>query len=143
MIFNAFQREDDDAVFTIVRNVSSATRDIGDNVVWDISSSVDGVRVTANAANTLTLFRGVLVEQLTDSSYGKAQVHGYQANAYITNSTDQSITAGDVLIGVAAKDGLAYSAAGTGVSGFVFAAEAFITSSTPAEVLKKVLIRAL
>ena len=143
MIFNAFQRDDDDAVFTIVRNVSGAARSVGDNVVWDISASVDGVRVTANAANTLNLFRGVLVEALADSQYGKCQIHGYNTQAYITNATNQSIAAGDVLIGVAAKDGLARSAAGTGITGFVYAAEAFVTSSTPAEVLKKVLIRAM
>ena len=143
MIFNSFQREDDDALFTVVRNVSGAARAIGDNVVWDISGSVDGVRVTANASNTLNLFRGILIEALADSAYGKAQIHGYNAAAYITNSTNASITAGDVLIGVAAKDGLEYSAAGTGITGFVYAAAAFVTSSTPAEVLQKVLIRAV
>jgi hypothetical protein len=143
MIFNSFQREDDDAVFTIVRNCSSAARSIGDNVVWDGGASVDGVRVTVNATNSIQLFRGVLTEALADSAYGKCQIHGYNAAAYITNTTNQSITAGDVLIGISAKDGLAYSAAGTGVTGFVYAAEAFVTSSTPAEVLKKVLIRAM
>jgi len=143
MIFNAFQRDDDDAVFTIVRNVSGAARAVGDAVVWDISASVDGVRVTQPATATLSLFRGILVEALADSAYGKCQVHGYNASAYVTNSTNTAIAAGDILVPANAKDGLAYSAASDGKTGFVFAAEAFATATTPAEALKKVLIRAL
>ena len=143
MIFNSFQREDDDAVFTVVRNVSGAARAIGDSVVWDISASVDGVRVTVPATATLSLFRGVLIEALADSAYGKCQVHGYNAAAYVSNSTNTAIAAGDILIPGNAVDGVKYSAASDGKSGFIFAAELFATATTPAESLKKVLIRAL
>jgi hypothetical protein len=147
MIFNSFQRDDDDAVFTVVRNVSGAARAIGDSVVWDISASVDGVRVTLAATNTLNLFRGVLVEALADSGYGKCQVHGYNSAGNVKNNTQTNIAAGDILAVTGnAEDFLSFSAAGTSVAaGFVYAAEAYAsaTATELAEASKKVLIRAL
>jgi hypothetical protein len=147
MIFNAFQRDDDDAVFTVVRNVSGGARAIGDSVVWDTSASVDGVRVDVAAAGTLSLFRGVLVEALADSAYGKCQVHGYNSAANVKNSTQTDITPGVVLGLVAATDDfLGYAAAGTdNTSGFAYAAETYASASAGAvaEAATKVLIRAL
>lgn len=143
MIFNAFQREADDAVFTVVRNVSGGSLSAGAAVVWDSSSSIDGVRVTKAASATLSLFRGILVDTLADSAYGKCQTHGYNTVASVINSTDQAIAAGNILICVASQTYLAYSAAGDGKSGFVFAGEAFATDATPAAAATKVLIRAL
>lgn len=132
-----------DAVFTIVRNVSGATCTAGYAVVWDISSSVDGVRVTVPATATLSLFRGIAVETMADSAYGKVQVHGYCSAAYLTNDTSQAVAAGNILIPVNGQSYLDYSAASDGKSGFAFAAEAFATATTPAAANKKVLIRAL
>lgn len=141
MIFNAFQRDDDDAVFTVVRNVSGGARAIGDTVVWDISASVDGVRVTVPITATLSLFRGVLVEALADSGYGKCQVHGYNSAAAVQD-TSVTIAAGNILIPVSGADALTFSTASDGLTGFVYAAEA-VAADTSAEVLAGVLIRAL
>ncbi len=145
MIFHSFQREDDDAVFTVVRNVSGAAFAAGDACVWDIGSSVDGVRVTAAAAATLALFRGVVAEAIADSAYGKVQIHGYCASAQVSCDTSVSIAAGSVLICTADDTVLIYGAAGTGgLNGFVYAAEDFAANATtPAAASKKVLIRAL
>jgi hypothetical protein len=143
MMFNAFQRDDDDAVYTIVRNVSGGALVLGDSVVWDVSSSVDGVRVTTPATATLSLFRGVLGEALADSAYGKCQVHGLSTYARVTNDLTTPIAAGDILVPANAVTTLERSAASDGTTGFVYAAEAVATDATPAAAAKKVLIRAL
>jgi hypothetical protein len=143
MIFNAFQREDDDSVYTVVRNVAGSAFSAGQSAVWDISSSVDGVRVSVPATATLSLFRGIVAEAIADSAYGKVQVHGYAAVASVLNHTTQAIAAGDILIPVDSQKYLARSAASDGKSGFVYAAEAFATATTPAAANKKALVRAL
>ena len=143
MIFNAFQREDDDSVFTVARNVSGGTVSLGQVAVWDITSSVDGVRVSVPATATLSLFRGVATEAVTDSSYGRFQAHGYQASASVINHTTQAVAAGDILIPVDGQKYLARSAASDGKTGFVYAAEALATATTPAAAATKVLVRAL
>lgn len=139
MIFNAFQREDDDAVFTVVKNVSSEALAAGDAVVWDYSS-VDGVRVTHPGSATLSLFRGIVAEAIADDAYGKVQVHGYCTTARVTKAV--TITAGDVLIPVAGVFYLVGTQTRTGTEGFVFAAESRDSAQT-AEADTKVLIRAL
>ncbi len=136
MIFHAFQREDDDAVFSVAKNVSNATLAVGDAVVW-ATGSPDGVQVTAPASGTLSLFRGIVAESILDDAYGKVQVHGYCSSASVTSHI--TIAAGNVLIPNTSKQ-LYYGAAGTGRNGYVYACEAQAWTSLGA---KKVLIRAL
>lgn len=144
MIFNAFQREDDDAVFTIVRNVSGADLASGEACVWDSGASADGVRVTQAAATTLSLFRGLVVEPLVDSAYGKVQVHGFFTDASVINDASVAHAAGTVLGCVASEDYLTdIVETGVGTEGFVYALEAFATATTPAAAAKNVLIRAI
>lgn len=143
MIFNAFQREDDDAVFTVARNVAGSTFSAGQTAVWDTGASVDGVRVTVAATATLSAFRGLAGESVVDSAYGRFQLHGYNSVASVINHTVTAIAAGDILIPVDAQKYLARSAASDGKSGFVYAAQAFATATTPAAAATKVLVRAL
>jgi hypothetical protein len=143
MIFSAFQREDDDSLFTVVKNVAGAALAAGDAVVWDITASVDGVRVSVPASATLSLFRGIVAEAIADGAYGKVQVGGYCSYAKVTNDTSQAVAAGDILIPVSAVKNLARSAASDGKTGFVYAAQAVTTATTPAAAAVKVLIRAL
>jgi hypothetical protein len=143
MLFQRVNRTDAEKVFVIVQNVASATITAGYPVVWDITSSVDGVRVSQPASATLSLFVGIANADIADSSYGLVQVYGYKSQAYVTNDTSIAVAAGNILIPVAAAWTLDYSAAGDGKSGFVYAAEAFATNTTPAAANKKVLIRAL
>jgi len=145
MIFNSFQRDDDDKVFTIVRNVSGATLAVGEACVWDSGASRDGVRVTQAAATTLCLFRGIVAESLADSAYGKVQVHGLFTDASVTNDTSISVAAGSPLLAVASQDYLKpLINTATGYEGFVYAAEAYAdNTSVVAAAEKDVFIRAL
>ncbi len=142
MIINRLQREESDKIFTIVRNVAGATMAVGSAVEWT-TTSPDGVRVSQPTTGGLSLFAGVLVEALTDSQYGKIQVHNYLASALVTNNTSVAIVAGDILVPVNAAYHLARSAASTGTSGFIFAGEAVATATTPAAALKKVFLKNL
>jgi len=136
MIFNAFQREDDDAVFTVAKNVSGTTYSLGEVAVWDSGANADGVRVTQAAAATLGLFRGVCAETILDSGFGKFQVHGYNDDALVNGTA----TAGDVLLATAAQKYLSGAAASLGNEGFVYAAKDKAGAPTAASA---VFIRAL
>jgi hypothetical protein len=143
LLFQRVNRTDAEKVFVIVQNVSAATVTAGYPVVWDITSSVDGVRVSKPATATLSLFVGLANADIADSSYGLVQVYGYKSQALITNDTSVAVAAGDILIPVNAQWYLARTGASDGKSGFVYAGAAVATGTTPAAANAKVLIRAL
>jgi len=143
MQFKRINRSGAETAFFAVRNVSGATITAGYAVVLDITSSVDGNRVTKPATATLSLFMGLMSEDCTDSSYKLIQAYGYRQSGLVTNDTSQAIAAGDILIPVNGQHYLTRSAASDGKTGFVYAAEAFATATTPAAANKKVFIRAL
>src|SRR6516164_4760449 len=122
MLFQRINRTDAEKVFIIVQNVSAATYSSGAAIVWDITSSVDGVRASKPATATLSLLVGATAESAVDSAYMKVQVYGYNANVYMTNDTSQAIAAGDILIPVNAQTYFTRSAASDGKTGFVYAA---------------------
>jgi hypothetical protein len=145
MRFQRLNREDPEKIFIAVKNVSGATITAGYSAVWDISASVDGVRVTKPATATLSLFAGIADDDIADSAFGLLQAYGYKSAAYVINGTT-AVAAGNILIPQDALWSLVYNAAGDGKSGFVYAAEAITsvtqtTLSTAAN--KKVMIRAL
>lgn len=142
MLLPTVVQTDADKVFVNILNVQAVTSDAGDVVVWD-TSTADGVRVTQAAANTLALFAGVVDSSIAASAYGLAQAYGFRTSALITNDTSVAVAAGDIYIAVASQDRLARSASGGTQGGYVYAAEAFATATTPAAALKKVFIRAL
>lgn len=131
-----------DKVFVNILNVQAVTVDNGDVVVWD-TGTADGVRVTQAAANTLSLFCGIADGSIAASAYGLAQSYGFRTSALVTNDTSVAIAAGDILIAVASQDRLARSASGGTQGGYIYAAEAVATATTPAAALKKVFIRAV
>lgn len=143
MLFQRVNRTDAEKVFIIVQNVASATITAGYPVVWDITASVDGVRVSKPATATLSLFVGLANADISDSSYGLVQVYGYKSQAYLTNTTNVAVAAGQALVPTNAQWYLSGTTTADGISGFVYAAEAFATATTPAAANKKVLIRAL
>jgi hypothetical protein len=143
MIFQRINREDSEKLFVIVYNVAGATITANYACVWDSGASVDGVRVTRPATATLSLFVGLANKDIADSTYGLVQVYGYRASVYVSNHTAQAIAAGDILIPVNAQYYMARSAASDGLTGFVYAGEAFATATTPAASTKKCFIRAL
>lgn len=131
-----------DTAFVNVLNNQASALAAGKVVVWN-TSTPDGVRTTQAASGTLSLFVGIADSAIPASGYGVAQAYGYRSAALVTNTTNQAITAGDILIPVAAADHLARSGAGDGKTGFVFAAADVATATTPAAASVAVFIRAL
>lgn len=135
-----------DVGYVRVKNASGGALAKGDAVSLE-TGTLDGVRVSKVAANTLTLFVGVLMKALADGEVGTAQSYGLCSAAYVTNDYSQAITIGDVLTVVSTKTHLARSAAGTAAgTGWAFAAEAvaeITTTTLAAKALKKVLLRAM
>jgi len=134
-----------DKVFVNFLNVQAVTVGSGDSIVWD-TATADGVRATQPVTATLSLFLGIVDIDTPASAYGLAQVYGYRASALLTNSTNVAIVAGDILVPTTGADFLGYHADSTnkkGLSGIVFAGEAYATNTTPVSALKKVFIRAL
>jgi hypothetical protein len=144
MLFQRINRTDAETVFTIVYNISAATVTAGYPVVWDITAP-DGVSVSKPATATLSCLVGIATSDIANSAYGKVQVYGYKASAYVTNNVTTAIAAGNILIPVDSAWTLAYGAASDGKSGLVYAAESFATATTTllAAANKKVFIRCL
>ncbi len=131
-----------DKVFVNILNNQTVALSAGDSVVWN-TTSPDGVRTTQAASTTLSLLVGIADSAIAASAYGLAQAYGYNSAALCTVVTDTSNVAGDILIAGAAVDTLTRSASGGTQGGYVYAAEAFVTDSTPVSATKKVFIRAL
>ena len=142
MLFPHVVNTEADKAFVNVLNNQTGSLDAGDAVAWN-DSTPDGVRTTQPATATLSLLVGVADSTIAASAYGLAQAYGYRSEALVTNHTTQAVAAGDNLIAVAAQDWFNRSAAGTGISGFIYAAEAVATATTVGTALKKVFIRAL
>ena len=146
MLFQRINRSDAETVFSIFYNVSAATITANYPAVWNVSSP-DGVTVSKPATATLSLIVGIATADVANSAYGKFQVYGYKASAYITNGTSAAsdIAAGDILIPIDAQWYLGRSGASDGKSGFIYAAEAFAsaTAGAVAASTKKVFIRCL
>ncbi len=148
MIFQRINLNTTERVFQIVYNVAGATVTANYPVVWDIASTVDGVRVSKPATANLSCLVGIATGAISDSSYGKVQCYGYRSSAYVTTDTSQAVNQGDILIPVNAQWYLARSAASDGKSGFIYAVGgsgtiAFATMTTPAAANTPVIIRCL
>lgn len=142
MLFARINRDKAERVFGVFKNVQGTTITANYAAMWDVSAP-DGNRVTKPTTAGLSLFVGIATLNIADGDYGKFQLYGYRASAFVTNATDQAITAGDILIPVNAANHLARSGAGDGKSGFVFAAAAVATATTPAAAAAAVFLRAL
>jgi len=129
LIPHVVQTEADKVFVNVLNNQGSSVTD-GDAIAWN-TSTPDGVRTTQPATATLSLFVGLAEGTIAASAYGLAQAYGYKSTASVTNTTNQAITAGDILIPVNAVDYLARSGASDGKTGFVFAAAAVTTATTP------------
>ena len=142
MIFQRINRTDPEKVFGIFRNVAGATITANYPATWT-SSSPDGIRVTKPGSALLSSLVGVANADIADSAYGLFQLYGYRASAFITNDTSVAIVAGDILIPVNAQWYLARSAAADGKTGFITAAAAVATATTPAAANVGVFIRSM
>ena len=129
MLFKRTSRTDPETVFIVVQNVSGGTLTAGYACCFDLSASVDGVRVTKPASANLGVFAGVADSDIADSGYGLTQVWGYRASAYVYSSTGSS-AAGDILTPVNAEWGLTPSAIAVGTRAYGHLAAALSASSS-------------
>lgn len=130
MLFKRISRSDAETVFIVVQNVSGSTITAGYSCVFDVGTSVNGVRVTKAETTDMQAYAGVADADIANSAYGLVQVYGYRTTVYIYSSTGSSAT-GDNLTVVGDKWGLT-PATGTGSSkafGFLCVAVAASTSS--------------
>ncbi len=141
LIPHVLATEADKAFVNVLNNQGSSVTD-GEALAWN-TTTPDGVRTTQPAANTLAILVGLADGTITASGYGLAQVYGYKASGSVTNDTSVAIVAGDILIATAAQDYLGRSASGGTQGGYVYAAAAVATNTTPAAAAAKVFIRAL
>ena len=130
MLFKRISRASAETVFVVAKNVSGSTLTAGYSAVFDVSASVDGVRVTQASSTDLQAYAGVADSDIANGEYGLLQVYGYRSSVYIWSSTGSS-AAGDNLSVVAAKWGLTPAATGGAAKtfGFLCAAVAASTSS--------------
>lgn len=97
MLFKRISRTSAETVFVVVKNVSGSTVTSGYSVVWDLSTDVDGVRVTRATTALRNAFAGVADADIANGDYGLIQVYGYRSSAYITRSTVKVSAAGEAL----------------------------------------------
>ena len=143
MLFQRVNRSDTETVFTIAYNIAGATITAGYPCVWAIATTVDGVAVSKPATATLSCIVGIAATTMADSAYGKVQVYGYKASAWVYNNQTTAIAAGDILIPVNAAWHLGWSSIGDGSTGLIMAAESYATATTSVTAMKKVFIRCL
>src|SRR5512142_2081367 len=144
MLFKRLNRTSPETVFIVAQNVSGSTVTAGYSVVFDVGTSVDGVRVTQASATDLQAFAGVADSDIANSAYGLIQVYGYRSSILISSSAGSSV-AGDNLITVASSWGLrpATTAATAKAFGFLCEAITASASSSTYSLTAKAFIRAL
>lgn len=146
MLFKRISRTSPEQIFIVVKNVSGSTVTGGYSVVWDLSASVDGVRVTRANTATLNCFAGIADADIANGEYGLAQVFGYRSSAYITRSTVKVSAAGESLECVNSDWGLMPAATvASPYATYAFICETVSSTSGTADswTTAKVFIRAL
>ena len=143
MLFKRISRSSPEVVFVVAKNVSGSTITSGYTAVWDVSASVDGVRVTQASATDLQAYAGVADSDIANSAYGLLQVYGYRSSIYVYSSTGSS-AAGDNLTVVADEWGVTPAATAGTSKAFGFLCEAVsASSSSQYHTTAKAFIRAL
>ena len=142
MLFQRINRSDAEKVFMAVQNISGGTLAVNTAVVWDTSSSGDGVRVTTPATDTLSCLVGIVNRAIVDSAYGLVQAYGYRASAVVNRDTT-AIVAGDILIPIDASGNLALSGSADGKTGFITAGYAVASTNATLAANAPVFIRCL
>lgn len=146
MLFKRISRTAPEQVFVVVKNVSGSTMTAGYSCTWDLSASVDGVRVTRANTATRNCFAGVVDADIANGDYGLVQVYGYRSSAYITRSTVKVSAAGEGLECVNSDWGLMPAATvASPYCAYAFIAETVTSTSGTADswTTAKIFIRAL
>ncbi len=122
MQFQQLNRTDPEKVYAAVRNVAGATMSAGAAAYFVVASG-DGISVSNAGTTRKWGFAGILNSALSDSSYGRAQVHGYCSAYMVLSATAVSATPGTQLNAVASQNYLADTSA-AGLFTFVAASSA-------------------
>ena len=131
-----------DKVFVNILNNQTVALSAGDFVAWNVTSP-DGVRTTQPVAATLSLIVGPADSAIAAAAYGLAQSYGYNSAALAINNKTTAFVGGDILIPLTGTDHVSYSGASDGKSGFVFAAQTFVTDTTVGALTKKVFLKCM
>ena len=143
MLFKRISRSTAETVFVVVKNVSGSTLTADYSCVFDVSGSVDGVRVTQASSTDLQAYAGVADSDIADDAYGLVQAYCYRSSVYLWSSTGSS-AAGDNLVVTADKWGVTPAATAGTAKSFGFLCEAVAASSSSAyNISAKAFIRAL
>lgn len=118
---------DAEKVYAAVRNVSGATRSLGESVYF-IVASPDGISVSNAGTTRKWSFAGILPAALSDSSYGRAQVYGICSAYMVLADTGSAATPGTQLNAVNSQAYLQDTSA-TDLFTFVAASSATFTWS--------------
>jgi len=92
MLFQRLNRSDPEKIFVVAMNsYSTASLTVGQAVIWDWTTDIDGVGVTlATATENVSAgqdIAGVAVATITAGSYGLLQVYGYNSSALVRTMT--------------------------------------------------------
>lgn len=143
MLAKRISRQAAETIFIVVQNVSGSTATKGYGVCFDVSASVNGVRVTKCETTDMQAFAGVADADIANNGYGLVQVYGYRAAVSIYASTGSSV-AGDNLTVVGDQWGLTPATSVGTSKAFGFLCEAVAASSSSQYNTKaKAFIRAL
>lgn len=131
MIFKRVGRTSAETAFIVVQNVSGSTATAGFALAFDISASVDGVRVSQCKTTSAQAFAGVADSDIANNAYGLVQVYGYRSSVKIFASTGSSV-AGDNLTVVTGSThwGMTPATSGGTAKAFGFLCEAVTASSS-------------
>lgn len=143
MLFKRISRSNAETVFVVVKNVSGSTITAGYACVFDVGSSVDGVRVTQSDSEDLQAFAGLADADISNGDYGLVQVYGYRSSGRIWYSSTAR-TAGNPL-GVKAATWCMDADYATTDDGkyFGFLCADRAASSASSQIMTKVFVRAL
>lgn len=142
MEFKRISRADAEKIYIVVKNVSGSTITAGYAAVYDVGSSVDGVRVTQASASDVAAFAGLADADIANGAYGLLQVFGYRASGRIWYSSTAR-TAGNPLGCKAATWCMDADLATTDTPNFGFLCAARASSPTSSQIMTKVFIRAI
>jgi hypothetical protein len=131
MLFKRVSRTSAEKIFMVVQNVSGSTATAGYALAFDISASVDGVRVSQCKTTSAQAFAGVADSDIANNDYGLIQIYGYRPSVRIFSSTGSSV-AGDNLTVVTGSThwGLTPATSGGTAKAFGFLCAAVTASSS-------------
>jgi hypothetical protein len=142
MLFKRISRTDAEKIYIVVKNVSGSTITAGYACVYDIGSSVDGVRVTQASASDVAAFAGLADSDISNSAYGLIQVFGYRASGRIWYSSTAR-TSGNPLGCKASTWCMDADNAAADEAHFGFLCAARASSPTSSQIMTKVFIRGI